>query len=197
MAGNDFDRFERSTKKQIGVEGFVIQFNNGLMYKIKTNWYFSLNKSLDKIKNCSERHLWKCILNEEFDDLKGYLPEQVRLEMEKFAIKLNNRLNSASIKLFDLVYESHKDSSRREFAEFIKGQPVYSRKILWAIKDLIDQTPEDKKSSIQISSIRNIIIDAVKSTLTNAKSWEGSVALLDNLKYKFKAKFDNNPSFEG
>lgn len=60
------------------MEGFVIRFEDGVMLKIKTDWYFTLNHSLDKIKSCSERHLWKSILSEEYDDIKSFLPEKLR-----------------------------------------------------------------------------------------------------------------------
>lgn len=91
----NFAAFEQSIKKTVctlpplgvvvthffvqqGLEGFVICFDDGSMLKIKTNWYFGLNKSLDKIKSCSERHLWISILKEEYDDIKCFLPPELR-----------------------------------------------------------------------------------------------------------------------
>lgn len=65
------DKTLPALRQREGVEGFVIRFENGEMYKIKTQWYFSLNKSLDLLKHRSERHLWQSILEEKFDDVKG------------------------------------------------------------------------------------------------------------------------------
>mgnify|MGYP001081301794 CR=1 len=65
------DKTLPALRQREGVEGFVIRFDNGEMYKIKTQWYFSLNKSLDLLKHRSERHLWQSILEEKFDDVKG------------------------------------------------------------------------------------------------------------------------------
>jgi len=63
-----FEQFQKAIReKNIGVEGFVIRFENGEMYKIKTAWYCELNKTLDLISRSrslhgSEMNVWKVIL---------------------------------------------------------------------------------------------------------------------------------------
>jgi hypothetical protein len=47
--------------------GFVIRFENGEMYKIKTAWYCDLNKTLDLVSRSRSQHgsemdVWKVIL---------------------------------------------------------------------------------------------------------------------------------------
>jgi hypothetical protein len=110
------------------MEGFVIRFEDGTMLKIKTNWYFTLNHSLDKIKSCSERHLWKSILSEEYDDIKSFLPEKLRywllnncisdifrVATDQFAAELNDRIHALVCNLIK-DYSEKGTLSAHEFA---------------------------------------------------------------------------------
>lgn len=55
-----------------GVEGFVLQFLNGDMVKLKTPWYMEMH---DAISYNRERDIAKMVLNETIDDHKSYLRE--------------------------------------------------------------------------------------------------------------------------
>jgi hypothetical protein len=51
----------------LDASGFVIRFENGEMYKIKTAWYCDLNKTLDLVSRSRSQHgsemdVWKVIL---------------------------------------------------------------------------------------------------------------------------------------
>ncbi len=49
-SSNDFKEFQYAVReKNIGLEGFVLRFDSGLMLKIKTRWYCDINKSLDLV----------------------------------------------------------------------------------------------------------------------------------------------------
>eukprot|EP01125_Pyxidicula_operculata_P014542 TRINITY_DN4853_c0_g1_i1.p1 TRINITY_DN4853_c0_g1~~TRINITY_DN4853_c0_g1_i1.p1 ORF type:complete len:385 (+),score=50.52 TRINITY_DN4853_c0_g1_i1:74-1228(+) len=123
---SSFATFEQSIKNQNGLEGFVIRFDSGLMFKIKTNWYFSLNKTLDKIKNRSERHLWKSILNEEYDDIKTFLSDDMRVRMDEFAVELNNRIQIAMHSSINKV-KDYKDLPGKEFSSWVNTCPGHER----------------------------------------------------------------------
>jgi len=55
-------------KKQEGIEGYVIVFENGEMYKLKTNWYVERSKKIAGSFTGSEKELWKLILEQKIDD---------------------------------------------------------------------------------------------------------------------------------
>jgi hypothetical protein len=63
--------------------GFVIRFENGEMYKIKTAWYCDLNKTLDLISRSRSQHgsemdVWKVILEGAFASACDDLPPPSR-----------------------------------------------------------------------------------------------------------------------
>lgn len=53
-------------------EGYVVQFKNGDMCKIKCPWYLRMHKSVTFLR---ERDIARLALNEELDDVKGSLSE--------------------------------------------------------------------------------------------------------------------------
>jgi len=69
----NFDSFWKRIISQKDVEGFVIRFEDGQMYKLKTSWYFGLNKYLNHLKQGPERHRFECILGERYDDIKPFI----------------------------------------------------------------------------------------------------------------------------
>jgi RNA ligase len=76
----DFITFIRS---MTGIEGFVIQFHDGHMVKIKTDEYVSLHRAKSLLDN--ERDVVGLILEEKIDDLMPLLPEPDHLRLRKFA----------------------------------------------------------------------------------------------------------------
>jgi RNA ligase len=60
-------------KRLEGEEGVVVQFHDGSMVKIKSDWYVRIHRAKDMIR--TERHTLACILNNEIDDLLPILEE--------------------------------------------------------------------------------------------------------------------------
>lgn len=81
---SNFDAFWKRIISQKDVEGFVIRFDDGQMYKLKTTWYFGLNKYLNHLKQGPERHRFECILGERYDDIKPFIGKlETGLKKEK------------------------------------------------------------------------------------------------------------------
>jgi RNA ligase len=74
-----FTEFVRSMK---GVEGFIIQFDDGHMIKIKCDEYVALHKAKSYLDN--ERDVVGMILDEKVDDLLPLLPETDRKRLLNF-----------------------------------------------------------------------------------------------------------------
>jgi len=66
-----------------GIEGFIIQFEDGHMVKLKTDEYVSLHRAKSLLDN--ERDVVGLILNEKVDDLLPLLPVNDKVRLEKFA----------------------------------------------------------------------------------------------------------------
>lgn len=74
-----FTEFVRSMK---GIEGFIIQFDDGHMVKIKTDEYVSLHRAKSLLDN--ERDVVGIVLDEKVDDLLPLLPESDRKHLLDF-----------------------------------------------------------------------------------------------------------------
>lgn len=74
-----FTEFVRSMK---GIEGFIIQFDDGHMVKIKCDEYVALHKAKSYLDN--ERDVVGMILDEKVDDLLPLLPETDRKRLLNF-----------------------------------------------------------------------------------------------------------------
>jgi len=66
----------------IGLEGFVVRFDNGHMIKIKAEDYLKLHHAKDAISQ--EKNVWKLILDAEVVDLKSMLNDEDRVRIEEF-----------------------------------------------------------------------------------------------------------------
>lgn len=113
------DAWIENARKKVGIEGYVLWFENGLKAKLKTDWYCDLHLQKEQVTN--PRRLFESVLMERSDDLKTLFVNDplsvARIEsMEVFGKTLYNRLH----KLVDEFYQSNKHLDRKDYA--IKGQ---------------------------------------------------------------------------
>jgi len=182
---SSFTLFEKKMKQAKNIEGFVLRFNDGDMLKIKTNWYFTLNKSLDKIRNCSERHLWLSILKEEYDDIKSFLPADLRTQMDAFAATLNLHIHQTSERLLKNVFEQSK-IPKKEFSSWVQTLKSHEKRIAWMIREIVE-TNEGLKQEEILFLVRKALIDFIVVNLGTTKNWKATgIPLLDNISFKQK-----------
>lgn len=97
-------------------EGYVIQFEDGNMVKLKSKWYLELHGS---ITNMTERNVAELVLSETLDDIISYLNEvqddtaikKVR-EIENKVVEILNDL----VIYVENIYEKYKHLERKDFA---------------------------------------------------------------------------------
>lgn len=70
----------------IGLEGFVVRFDDGHMVKIKAEDYLKLHRAKEAISQ--EKNVWALILDADVDDMKGFLNDEDRVRVEKFETAL-------------------------------------------------------------------------------------------------------------
>jgi len=170
-------------KQAKNIEGFVLRFNDGNMLKIKTNWYFSLNKSLDKIKNCSERHLWISILKEEYDDIKVFLPTNLRSAMDAFAIQLNVHIHQTTERLMKMVLEQS-GKAKKDFSSWVQKLESHEKRIVWVVRDIIEKNEGSKQEDVAFQ-IRKALIGFILTNLGTSKNWKATgIPLLDNIRFR-------------
>lgn len=64
----DWERLEDAAKTRTGIEGWVIQFDDGNMVKLKTQWYCELHHSVTFTR---WRDIARSVVADQSDDLKG------------------------------------------------------------------------------------------------------------------------------
>lgn len=104
-------------------EGYVVQFTNGDMVKVKCPWYVRLHRSITFLR---ERDIATLALNEELDDVKGALKEA---GIDLTAVnEVESRLKA---KLLDYeatierLYNEDKALDRKDFAIKHKAHPLF------------------------------------------------------------------------
>jgi len=111
------------------IEGFVLRFNDGTMYKIKCEQYIMMHKAQEAILR--EKDVWHIIAGDGLDDFKSLLSDIDREVVERFENELNSQiLNTAKLidsfvkeskKTLDLI---HNDVERRK-AFAMKYLPLF------------------------------------------------------------------------
>ncbi|KAJ4457709.1 putative RNA ligase; T4 RnlA family protein [Paratrimastix pyriformis] len=80
--GDEIERLMQLVRKQPEMEGIVLRFDDGTMYKIKTSWYLTRVRGKPNIAN--EAQMWCRYLEGSLDDLLGSIPEAVRLPIVRY-----------------------------------------------------------------------------------------------------------------
>ena len=104
-------------------EGYVVQFANGDMVKIKCPWYLRLHRSLTRLR---ERDIAELALAEKLDDLKSTLAE-VGFDLtgvNEVETKLRNILATYLAEV-DSLYEKNSHLSQKDFAILFKEHPLF------------------------------------------------------------------------
>jgi len=129
-----------------GIEGVVLRFDDGKMFKVKTKWYQMVHKSKMSIQwtSLSEGNVWKIVLDKTIDDV---LPVLNNDEDREKLIDFSNRLWNAVYKKIDWIENFVKEKSVK-FPE---------RKVFF---DYISQ--EIKNQNLKIIILRNLDKKSVK-----------------------------------
>eukprot|EP01087_Luapelamoeba_hula_P003417 TRINITY_DN13217_c0_g1_i1.p1 TRINITY_DN13217_c0_g1~~TRINITY_DN13217_c0_g1_i1.p1 ORF type:complete len:434 (+),score=87.23 TRINITY_DN13217_c0_g1_i1:14-1315(+) len=138
MTAPTFKEFMELVKHDKGLEGCVVRFDDGFMVKVKTMWYHDLNRGLHlltKTKQNNEKYVWKVILDNKYDDMKGYISVDERDRLDRFANDLikNLHITAEEIKkeTEQAVAQIGSATDRKGFAEFVKTKPALMHPIYW------------------------------------------------------------------
>lgn len=146
------------------MEGYVIQFANGDMVKIKCPWYTRLHRSITFLR---ERDIAMLSLREELDDVKGNLTELgISLAaVEEVESRLKNILTGI-IADVDTAYNLGKDLPRKDFAIMNQGHPLFSLMMLrFQGKDLDLTKWFEQKRLKEEFSLRMLTDDVLEEAL--------------------------------
>jgi RNA ligase len=103
-----------AAKTREGIEGWVVQFENGDMVKVKTDWYLKRHHAMTFLR---ERDIAQLVLDESLDDMKSLLvSEGVNInEILEIEERVLHDLREIALTV-DMIYSEDKNLPRKDFA---------------------------------------------------------------------------------
>jgi len=70
--GNNVAGILQQARKLENIEGYIMRFDSGEMYKVKSEWYFNASKLRATMLDMTERNLWLLALDNKLDDCQAF-----------------------------------------------------------------------------------------------------------------------------
>lgn len=97
----DYNDFINEVRAMENIEGYIFQLQNGLKFKLKTEWYSALHRMKDTLNN--NEMLFQVVVGGGTDDLKSlYSDDTSKLKIETFEKIFLDYLRESSKYVFDL-----------------------------------------------------------------------------------------------
>lgn len=100
-------------KDETGIEGVVVRFDDGQMFKIKTEWYVAIHKAKENI--LFEKNVIKLILEERLDDIIQELPDSDVERITQYQETLLDNIDKAVL-LCQSALKSAEGQDKKYFA---------------------------------------------------------------------------------
>lgn len=167
---NDFINYVRNLEE---TEGYIIKFENGLMLKIKCDWYCLLHKTLEHIVH--EKDVIRIIIDNKLDDVKSILTEDRVKALDNFSNALYEGIRSFSDKILNETIELYIQfcGCRKDIALSIKDKKEKS-----FIFKALDYLNDDFKSNIN-----NIKNDFYLYILKHVRDGSSSQTKVDDMRW--------------
>lgn len=145
----------------VGVEGFVIRFDDGHMLKLKADHYVRLHRTRDALDR--EKDVIGLILNNQLDDLLPDMSEELRDRVERFGESLHATMKAAAERIAARVEEARQvHADKKSFAISIQKDP--ERSFLFSVWDgknpnevIRNSVLSNLGTQTKVESIRNLI----------------------------------------
>ena len=120
--GHTLDDLINLKKISTDKEGWIVQFDNGKMAKIKTDWYIDRHRLFTEDLN-RENTLIGMILNDTIDDILPQVDDIKKSEINEIIDKINNYMKNISSDVDDLL--STYNGSKKDFALANSKNPLF------------------------------------------------------------------------
>ena len=151
----DMEEFINKTRSKEDGEGFVIQFEDGHMIKIKSDWYVRVHKAKEVLKY--EKDVLSLIVNEKLDDVIPFLEPKEVERIRKYESEVLKGIDDTVFGVQWILHTLLKNkTTRKDFA--LKTDPsVGPQKELGAlIRPIVFSSWDDH------STIRENVIDLIR-----------------------------------
>ncbi|GAM20255.1 hypothetical protein SAMD00019534_034300 [Acytostelium subglobosum LB1] len=167
------------------IEGYILRFDDGRVYKMKCTWYFNLSKSAP-INLTHEKDIWMMILDNKLDDTVSGLcamgPLPVRyVKIQKFARELFETIEELTHNVINELYTIKQAKRTRKIIHADSQIEPHFKKLLFEFFDEID-VEEDR--SIYLSRVSKFIIYHLKSQCGTASKLNHAREMVGGLKGK-------------
>ena len=162
-----------------GIEGIIIRFEDGSMYKVKSEEYVRYHNAVSRVKQ--EKDVVKIILNDELDDVLPIVSEIDAISLRKFADDMINGINESTHQCLEIGKKFYSDN-QKDFALAVLAydpEKKYSRFILG--NRVIFDRKDDVKAFETVQAL-------IQKTIMFAAS---SGPKLNDARYLFNAQFNN------
>lgn len=162
LSGNvaNMQQFLAETKDLKGMEGWVIRFDNGHMYKVKAEEYLLVHKTKDHLTR--EKDVVRMVVKDQIDDLKPLLSPEDSRALSAFYDEVHTNINKKADELFwitQAAYDNLNGSKKRFKEEVVDFHPVKNeRGILFHTWDLLSREGVDVAGVAE--QIRDIVVNS-------------------------------------
>jgi T4 RnlA family RNA ligase len=150
----NLDELLSLAKTTINKEGWIIQFENDMLVKIKTDWYFSLHGLLTE-DIYREDVIIHNILNDTIDDMLSQIPSDeidIRLKIDEIVNIIQKEINNIKENIINLYQEYNKINDRKEFSLKYYKDPYFQCVVLYIdgieLKKLSEEEAKSKYKDI-------------------------------------------------
>eukprot|EP01080_Neovahlkampfia_damariscottae_P007394 gene7394-11716_t len=151
--GDDIEKALKKIQSLEGIEGFVLRFDDGRMFKIKTQWYREIHDSnLSQLApgKMKENEIWELILDNKIDDVIASLKtKEMKEKFDNFSDLLLHYFTQKVQKIEKLLKQYKlKTNDRKSFhSELMKDEEIHeiTKKILLSSYDKEDVEKSFKK----------------------------------------------------
>ncbi|KAG2382902.1 hypothetical protein C9374_004869 [Naegleria lovaniensis] len=167
------EKVQNFIKEQIGVEGYVVRFVDGTMYKIKSMWYLELHSCKTSNKKITDTDIWNAVLDNTIDDIQSNLQaKETKQELEEFVSNFWNAITILTQKVKEVGSElKQKYPVRKEY--FSEGcVPLQATNKMFS--ELVSMYYNVKEEKLQDEIIASIT-KRLKPTVGNKKKMKNDV----------------------
>lgn len=154
-------------KEKKGLEGYVLRFEDGRMYKIKSKWYSDLHRCKSHLKwnSLSELHVWDLVLEGKVDDTIATLDtDEEKKKLQEFNDIIWNAIDKKVVQLQEYVKKAQEScKTKKDFVTYCKDVDPNELKLVFLVFDKGLDVAEDHL----VSFIKTLITK--NSTLVTAK----------------------------
>lgn len=153
----DIGSFASNIDNMIGIEGFIIKYKNGHMFKIKTSEYVFIHKTKEQILN--DRYIIKLMMEGEIDDVIPKLDEDDREHVEDVMSMYNRLYHAKQEKLLEMaknLFDIY-NGDRKQFAINEKINSIYTQFVFKYFSNPVDDTIKESLSKYCMSHMNQNI----------------------------------------